>query len=298
MQKMDWLDTLEQSAKISISTYAKDRQLEKLGYYGGQGITFTDGNGKQQTGVIQSDGSVRVKGKGGYTTYNDVFLMPDGRTFRTLETGGNWTKTSTSKKSNSGSSNKKSNSGSSNKKSNSGSSNKKYRVGSKIKVDPNTRIYANSSGQGGGHQYFDYDPNYIVLNEKNGYVLVRHHKTSGYTGWFKSSAITSVPQYKKGGLANFTGPAWLDGTKSSPELILNAKDTQNFLTLKEVLSSVMKNNNNNIPSQTTGDVTVEVNINVDKIEKDYDVEQLAKQVKKSIANDAKYRNVNAISFMR
>lgn len=288
MQKMDWLDTLEQSAKISISTYAKDRQLEKLGYYGGQGITFTDGNGKQQTGVIQSDGSVRVKGKGGYTTYNDVFLMPDGRTFRTLETGGNWTKTSTSKKTNSTSS----------KKQGSNSNNKKYRVGSKIKVDPNTRIYANSSGQGGGHQYFDYDPNYIVLSEQNGYVLVRHHKTSGYTGWFKSSAIKSVPQYKKGGLADFTGPAWLDGTKSSPELILNAKDTQNFLTLKEVLSSVMKNNNNSIPSQSTGDVTVEVNINVDKIEKDYDVEQLAKQVKKSIASDARYRNVNAISFMR
>ena len=289
MQKMDWLDTLEQSAKISISTYAKDRQLEKLGYYGGQGITFTDGNGKQQTGVIQSDGSVRVKGKGGYTTYNDVFLMPDGRTFRTLETGGNWTKTSTSKKTNSTSS----------KKQGSNSNNKKYRVGSKIKVDPNTRIYANSSGQGGGHQYFDYDPNYIVLSEQNGYVLVRHHKTSGYTGWFKSSAIKSVPQYKKGGLADFTGPAWLDGTKSSPELILNAKDTQNFLTLKEVLSSVMKNNNNNsIPSQSTGDVNVEVNINVDKIEKDYDVEQLAKQVKKSIASDARYRNVNAISFMR
>lgn len=288
MQKMDWLDTLEQSAKISISTYAKDRQLEKLGYYGGQGITFTDGNGKQQTGIIQSDGSVRVKGKGGYTTYNDVFLMPDGRTFRTLETGGNWTKTSTSKKTNSTSS----------KKQGSNSNNKKYRVGSKIKVDPNTRIYANSSGQGGGHQYFDYDPNYIVLSEQNGYVLVRHHKTSGYTGWFKSSAIRSVPQYKKGGIADFTGPAWLDGTKSSPELILNAKDTQNFLTLKEVLSSVMKNNNNSIPSQSTGDVNVEVNINVDKIEKDYDVEQLAKQVKKSIASDARYRNVNAISFMR
>lgn len=288
MQKMDWLETLEQSAKISISTYAKDRQLEKLGYYGGQGITFTDGNGKQQTGVIQSDGSVRVKGKGGYTTYNDVFLMPDGRTFRTLETGGNWTKTSTSKKTNSNSK----------KKQGSNSNNKKYRVGSKIKVDPNTRIYANSSGQGGGHQYFDYDPNYIVLSEQNGYVLVRHHKTSGYTGWFKSSAIKSVPQYKEGGLADFTGPAWLDGTKSSPELILNAKDTQNFLTLKEVLSSVMKNNNNSIPSQSTGDVTVEVNINVDKIEKDYDVEQLAKQVKKSIASDARYRNVNAISFMR
>jgi hypothetical protein len=31
--------------------------------------------------------------------------------------------------------------------------------------------------------------------------------------------------YKRGGLANYTGPAWLDGTKSHPEMVLNAADT-------------------------------------------------------------------------
>ena len=31
--------------------------------------------------------------------------------------------------------------------------------------------------------------------------------------------------YQTGGLANQTGPAWLDGTKSHPELVLNATDT-------------------------------------------------------------------------
>jgi hypothetical protein len=29
-------------------------------------------------------------------------------------------------------------------------------------------------------------------------------------------------QYATGGLANFTGPAWLDGTPSRPEYVLNA----------------------------------------------------------------------------
>jgi hypothetical protein len=29
--------------------------------------------------------------------------------------------------------------------------------------------------------------------------------------------------FKTGGLADFTGPAWLDGTKSKPEYILNAE---------------------------------------------------------------------------
>jgi hypothetical protein len=50
--------------------------------------------------------------------------------------------------------------------------------------------------------------------------LTRWHKhTSGYAGWFKKSDVTA---YKTGGLADFTGPAWLDGTKSKPEYILNA----------------------------------------------------------------------------
>jgi hypothetical protein len=31
--------------------------------------------------------------------------------------------------------------------------------------------------------------------------------------------------YKTGGLADFTGPAWLDGTKARPELVLNQRDT-------------------------------------------------------------------------
>jgi hypothetical protein len=31
--------------------------------------------------------------------------------------------------------------------------------------------------------------------------------------------------FETGGLADFTGPAWLDGTRSNPELVLNARDT-------------------------------------------------------------------------
>jgi hypothetical protein len=31
-----------------------------------------------------------------------------------------------------------------------------------------------------------------------------------------------LKQYSSGGLADFTGPAWLDGTKSRPEYILSA----------------------------------------------------------------------------
>lgn len=101
--------------------------------------------------------------------------------------------------------------------------------------------------------------------------------------------------YKKGGLADFTGPAWLDGTKSHPELVLNAQDTKNFIQLKNVLSDLMSDN---ISDGNGGDNYYEIHIEVDEIANDYDVEKLASKVKKIIANDSMYRNVNAINMLR
>lgn len=86
--------------------------------------------------------------------------------------------------------------------------------------------------------------------------------------------------YKTGGLVNETGFAWLDGTKESPEMVLNAKDTENFIALRDALSNLAQNNmfhmihsNSKLPSFTpnaanqnvtayNGDVHIELpNIN-------------------------------------
>lgn len=169
-------------------------------------------------------------------------------------------------------------------------------IGSRVRVDSKTPIYSNSYGGGAGRQYYANDPIYNILDEKNGYYLVRHHKlSSGYTGWFKKS---DVKAYKKGGLADFTGPAWLDGTKSSPELILNARDTENFIELKNILASLMKSGITQTTSSSVGDMYFDIDINVDEISSDYDVEQLKKKIKQDITNDAMYRNVNLINLIR
>lgn len=47
--------------------------------------------------------------------------------------------------------------------------------------------------------------------------------------------IKSKYGFKTGGLADFTGPAWLDGTKSKPELVLNPGDTQNILSAVQIM---------------------------------------------------------------
>ena len=101
-------------------------------------------------------------------------------------------------------------------------------------------------------------------------------------------------KYKSGGLANFTGPAWLDGTKSHPELVLNARDTENFIQLKDILSNM--NSLNQL--QNGGDNYYNFDIKVDQLASDYDVDKLIGKIKNEIDKDARYRNVNSINFIR
>lgn len=171
-----------------------------------------------------------------------------------------------------------------------------FSIGSRVKADPNAIIYADSYGGGGGSQYYKNDPIYTILDENNGYYLTRYHGVSGgYTGWFRKKDLTP---YKTGGIADFTGPAWLDGTKSNPELILNARDTENFIALKDILSSIMDRKGLQNNTQSVGDMYFNIDINVDKISNDYDVEDLSKKIKQELTDSAMYRNVNLVNFIR
>ena len=152
--------------------------------------------------------------------------------------------------------------------------------------------YPGSSAQ---RQYFANDPYYVAIGEMGDYWMARWHgASSGVTGFFKKSDVRA---YKTGGLADFTGPAWLDGSKTKPELVLNARDTENFLLLKDVLGSFLKNNTTT-QNGKGGDNYYDIDISVDEIGSDYDVDQLARRIKEQITEDSTYRNVNAINFIR
>lgn len=59
-----------------------------------------------------------------------------------------------------------------------------------------------------------------------------------------SGAATSSPSgnsYATGGLVDYTGPAWVDGTKNKPELMLNATDTANLLQTVSSLNELDSN---------------------------------------------------------
>ena len=131
---------------------------------------------------------------------------------------------------------------------------------------------------------------------KSNFMKKAHYKNVGseYAQVLKANGIT---KYKTGGLADYTGPAWLDGTKSKPELVLNAQDTKNFLALKDVLSHVMSSTTN-LNNTYGGDMNFDININVDHINSDYDVDKIADRIKKKIVQDSSYRNVTQVRKFR
>ena len=108
---------------------------------------------------------------------------------------------------------------------------------------------------------------------------------------------TKAYKFKTGGIADFTGPAWLDGTPSKPELVLNATDTRNFLALRDVLSKALSSTNS-VTNSYGGDAMYEININVDHLSSDYDVDKVVEKVKKEITKGAGYRNVTQVRNFR
>lgn len=115
----------------------------------------------------------------------------------------------------------------------------------------------------------------------------------------KYTAISSkkLPIYKTGGLATQTGLAWLDGTKSRPELVLNARDTGNFIQLKDVLSDLLRSGSTTSNTTTSGDNYFNITVQAE-IANDYDVERLTKKIKDEIYKDGSYRGVNVIRKIR
>lgn len=135
---------------------------------------------------------------------------------------------------------------------------------------------------------------------RSGKTVKNWNKKASSSSAFRKAFVKVYGKWNKfatGGLANYTGPAWLDGTPAKPELVLNATDTKNFLALKDVLSKAITSTNS-VQSSYGGDTNFEVNINVDHLNSDYDVDKVADRVRKIIVKDAGYRNVTQVRNFR
>lgn len=97
--------------------------------------------------------------------------------------------------------------------------------------------------------------------------------------------------YKTGGLVDYTGPAWVDGTKYKPEAFLNAEDTKRIGEAARILSDIPILNSTSSAqgaiSTNIGDTSFNIHINVESISSDYDVDRMAERLKQEIINVSK-----------
>jgi hypothetical protein len=105
-------------------------------------------------------------------------------------------------------------------------------------------------------------------------------------------------KYATGGFAYETGPAWLDGTSTKPEAVLNPLQTKHFIQFTNVLDTIYSDHPNlNTVShqpQKSGDINYTFHINVDQMASDYDVDRLIKRVEEKTAKASQYRNVTVL----
>lgn len=168
------------------------------------------------------------------------------------------------------------------------------KTGSEVIVKAGRKWFANSYG--GGDFGYSSDQKAVKITHTNMRGSYPYHVATlsgGPLGWLRKKDIVG---YKTGGLADFTGPAWLDGTRARPELILNQRDTQNFIQLKDVLSEVMKRGFDG--SQNSEEVTFDIDINIEKVDSKEDIDMLLNELERRITSNARYRNVNALNLKR
>jgi len=106
---------------------------------------------------------------------------------------------------------------------------------------------------------------------------------------YQSTDSYDITHYARGGLANFTGPAWLDGTPSAPERILSPYQTKLFedmiatlhqikVTVPSLPTGIWDGATNNNQAITFGDII----LNVDQLAEDADYTMIVERLMEEI----------------
>lgn len=110
------------------------------------------------------------------------------------------------------------------------------------------------------------------------------------------NATSGAKKYATGGLVNYTGPAWVDGTPGKPEAFLNANQTAMIAAFTANLAKMVSGKfpSSNIEAGSN----CEINIDIGSIGADYDIDQAINKVKQEIVNSAQFRNITLLNRRR
>lgn len=129
--------------------------------------------------------------------------------------------------------------------------------------------------------------------------IAKKWQKDGYgNSYYYNKKNKKYSAYAVGGLVDYTGPAWVDGTKTKPEAFLSATDTENIRQMMDIMNILLSNFST--PSKSTYESSsnivspnIEVTVNVDSISSDYDVDQATERVKQNIL-DAYNKTGNSV----
>ena len=118
-------------------------------------------------------------------------------------------------------------------------------------------------------------------DDKNSKVDKTKKVITGDSTYASSGDLT---RYADGGLVDFTGPAWVDGTKTNPESFLDATDTALLRSMLDAFTYVKSSpyithlDDSNISNSGVSIGDVNVNLYEAKLENDADYEEIARKV--------------------
>ena len=278
--QMQWLNELEGLVATAVS-WLGGGALQLL-YGQGKKVTFTNASGEEITGTIDENGNIIV-GNSLYEGKNFV-VSSDGKVFSTqtkkqaqesyrkaqrqetenevpnedaVESGKSWTFKETGKEYTT------------------------YFAARQAIMEWYDEAFGQFTKEYNSQKNADYDDKSFqeYWNKKGEEIYLKQQEYL--------SQIIFLP-FKTGGLASFTGPAWLDGTKSNPEYVLNAQQTKAFLSLVDILEHF--NGSGRTSSENYGDNIIDVDINIETVKEEADIDMLAEKLQRAIVTSAQYRN--------
>jgi hypothetical protein len=149
-----------------------------------------------------------------------------------------------------------------------------------------------------------YEKFYNVMSKKFGWIKNSKETLEWYENihgeWVKRPKVgAEIWQFAKGGYVDYTGPAWVDGTKSHPEYMLNAVQTAQFESLVSALEFLafkdnFSTNSPITPQSKSQDAQLNFTINVSQMDSDYDVDKMMERIQEKMKKASQYRNITVL----
>ena len=114
----------------------------------------------------------------------------------------------------------------------------------------------------------------------------------------KSGSYTA---YKKGGLVDYTGPAWVDGSKTRPEAFLDANDTESIRTMLNAFNYVkthpyMSHIDSSMYGNNTSVGDINITINQAELKSDADYDAVARKVGQAFSKQLSRQGLNLSGY--